>query len=65
MKKLIEKDHKKNLHIPSPSDIFAIKENKVDWWLPFSRQINSPIKKDTSKLALQWANTETHKQFWI
>ncbi len=59
------KQLKTNHHIPNISSIFSTKGNKQDWWLPLLSNTKTAIQKDTSRLALIWANIETPKQFWI
>ncbi len=61
----VVKKLKRNHHIPNISEVFSTVGNRQDWWLPLLSNTRTPIKKDTSKLALMWANTETPKQIWI
>ena len=53
--KLNKKRPKRNLHIPNVSEIFASK-NGTSYWLPIGSNNKSPIKINTTKQALKWAN---------
>lgn len=54
---------KRNANIPSVRDVFNFYQNKNDWWLPFSSNCKTKFKLNTQKLADEWAETETPKQF--
>ncbi len=54
-KKTFIKKKKNNIHIPSVSEIFST-SNGTSYWLPIGSNNNTPIKINTHKMALKWAN---------